>query len=151
VWRPITAIRNGDSDGNDATEREATWQPIDNTPMHPEYPCAHCIISSAVASAIEAMLGMADIPEVTMTSPTAPGVTHRWTNLNAYADEVAAARIAAGFHYRFSTGVGLTWAGRLASTRSRRSCSRWSQLQPGEFVELRFGSGRMMRNDTRGK
>jgi hypothetical protein len=39
-WRPTTAIRNGDIDGNDATEREATWQPIDNTPMHPEYPCA---------------------------------------------------------------------------------------------------------------
>jgi hypothetical protein len=105
-WRPITAIRNGDIDGHDATEREATWQPIDNTPMHPEYPCAHCIVSSAVASAIEAMLGTADIPEVTMTSPTAPGVTHRWTNLNAYADEVAAARIFAGFHYRFSTVVG---------------------------------------------
>ena len=105
-WRPITAIRNGDIDGNDATEREATWQPIDNTPMHPEYPCAHCIVSSAVASSIEAMLGTADIPEVSMTSPTAPGVTHRWTNLNAYADEVAAARIAAGFHYRFSTVVG---------------------------------------------
>jgi hypothetical protein len=79
-WRPITAIRNGDIDGNDATEREATWQPIDNTPMHPEYPCAHCIISSAVASAIEAMLGTSDIPEVAMTSPTAPGVTHRWTS-----------------------------------------------------------------------
>jgi hypothetical protein len=105
-WRPITAIRNGDIDGHDATEREATWQPIDNTPMHPEYPCAHCIVSSAVASAIEAMLGTADIPEVSMTSPTAPGVTHRWTNLNAYADEVAAARIFAGFHYRFSTVVG---------------------------------------------
>jgi hypothetical protein len=105
-WRPITAIRNGDIDGNAATEREATWQPVDNTPMHPEYPCAHCIVSSAVASAIEAMLGTADIPEVSMTSPTAPGVTHRWTNLNVYADEVAAARIAAGFHYRFSTVVG---------------------------------------------
>ena len=52
------------------------------------------------------MLGTADIPEVAMTSPTAPGVTHRWTNLNAYADEVAAARIFAGFHYRFSTVVG---------------------------------------------
>ena len=105
-WRPITAIRNGDIDGNAATERDATWLPIDNTPMHPEYPCAHCIVSSAVASAVEAMLGTADIPEVTMTSPTAPGVTHRWTNVNTYADEVAVARIAAGFHYRFSTVVG---------------------------------------------
>jgi PAP2 superfamily len=105
-WRPITAIRNGDIDDHDATEREATWQPIDNTPMHPEYPCAHCIISSAVANAIEAMLETADIPEVSMTSPAAPGVTHSWTNLRAYADEVAAARIFAGFHYRFSTVVG---------------------------------------------
>ena len=40
-WRPVTAIRNGDTDDNPATERDATWQPIDNTPMHPEYPCAH--------------------------------------------------------------------------------------------------------------
>jgi hypothetical protein len=43
---------------------------------------------------------------VAMTSTTAPGVTHRWTNLRVYADEVAAARIASGFHYRFSTVVG---------------------------------------------
>jgi hypothetical protein len=105
-WRPVTAIRNGDIDGNAATERQATWQPIDNTPMHPEYPCAHCIVSSAGATAIEGMLGTADISEVTTTSPTAPGVTHRWTNLRVYTDEVAAARIAAGFHYRFSTVVG---------------------------------------------
>ncbi len=105
-WRPITAIRNGDIDENAATERDASWQPIDNTPMHPEYPCAHCIVSSAVASTIEAVLGTADIPEVAMTSTTAPGVTHRWTNLRAYTDEVSAARIYAGFHYRFSTVVG---------------------------------------------
>jgi hypothetical protein len=105
-WRPITAIRNGDNDDNPATERDATWQPIDNTPMHPEYPCAHCIISGAIASAIEAALGTADIPEVTMNSPTAPGVTHRWTNIRAYNDEVSYARIWAGFHYRFSVRVG---------------------------------------------
>jgi hypothetical protein len=105
-WRPVTAIRNGDIDGNDATERVPTWLPIDNTPMHPEYPCAHCIVSSTVAAAAEAMLGTADVGEVTMVSSTAPGVTHRWTNLNAYTDEVAEARICAGFHYRFSTIAG---------------------------------------------
>jgi hypothetical protein len=105
-WRPITAIRNGDTDENAATELEATWQPIDNTPMHPEYPCAHCISSAALAMVIEGVLGSADIPEVSMTSATAPGVTHRWKNVWAYADEVAEARIYAGFHYRFSTRVG---------------------------------------------
>ncbi|HEY7300820.1 MAG TPA: vanadium-dependent haloperoxidase [Xanthobacteraceae bacterium] len=105
-WRPITAIRNGDQDDNPATDRDPTWQPIDTTPMHPEYPCAHCIITGAVASAIEAALGTAEIPEVAMTSPTAPGVTHRWTNIQAYNDEISHARIWAGFHYRFSTHVG---------------------------------------------
>jgi len=47
-WRPITAIRNGDIDDNPNTERDATWQPIDNTPLHPEYPCAHCISDDVV-------------------------------------------------------------------------------------------------------
>jgi hypothetical protein len=105
-WRPITAIRNGDIDGNPATERDPTWQPIDNTPMHPEYPCAHCVQSATAAAVLEALLGTAEIPEVSMTSATAPGVTHRFTNLRAFADEVASARIWAGFHYRFSTRVG---------------------------------------------
>ena len=105
-WRPITAICNGDIDGNPATERVATWQPIDVTPMHPEYPCAHCITSSAVAAAIEAVLGTEEIPEVALTSPFAPAVTHRFTDLHAYTEEVANARIYAGFHYRSSTIIG---------------------------------------------
>ena len=105
-WRPMTAIRNGDIDGNDATERDATWEPLDVTPLHPEYPCAHCILSGAVTAAIEKMLGTTDIPEVSLSTPTAPGVTHRYTNLTALADEVSLARIYAGFHYRNSTEVG---------------------------------------------
>jgi hypothetical protein len=105
-WRPITSIRNGDNDGNPATDREATWQPIDNTPMHPEYPCAHCILSGTVSGVLKTVLGTEDIPEIAITSPTAPGVTHRWTNLTAFTDEVANARIWAGFHYRFSARVG---------------------------------------------
>ena len=105
-WRPVTAIRNGDLDDNPATEREPTWQPIDSTPMHPEYPCAHCIQSGAAAGVIEAVLGSQEMPEVTMMSTTAPGAIHRWINTAAYIEEVANARIWAGFHYRFSTEVG---------------------------------------------
>src|SRR6201993_1875257 len=105
-WRPITAIRNGDIDGNPATERDATWQPIDATPMHPEYPCAHCILSSSVAAVIEGLLGRDEIPEASLTSPFLPGVTHQFTNLRAFSDEIANARICAGFHYRFSTVAG---------------------------------------------
>lgn len=105
-WRPVTAIRNGDIDDNPATEREAAWQPIADTPMHPEYPCAHCILSATIASVTENLFGTATVPEITLTSPTAPGVTHRWTSVWSYAREAAEARIAAGFHYRFSADVG---------------------------------------------
>ena len=55
---------------------------------------------------MEAVFGTAEMPEVSMTSPTAPGIVHRWTNVRAFSDEVSQARIWAGFHYRFSTRVG---------------------------------------------
>src|ERR1044071_1591434 len=105
-WRPITAIRNGDIDDNPATKYDPMWQPLGATAMHPESPCAHCIHSAALAAVVEAALGTADVPELTLTSPTAPGITHRWTNMWVYANEVAEARIWAGFHYRFSNRVG---------------------------------------------
>jgi PAP2 superfamily len=114
-WRPITAIRNGDIDGNPATDRDASWQPIDATPMHPEYPCAHCITSSSVTAVIEGLLGSDEIPEVALTSPFVPGVTHRFTSLRAFGDEVANARICAGFHYRFSTIAGREMGEKIGS------------------------------------
>lgn len=104
-WRPITAIRNADLTGNKATPRDPSWLPLGTTPMHPEYPCAHCIASGAVSAVLEGAIGeIADA--VTLTSPTAPGVTRRWTRLQDYREEVAAARTYGGFHYRFSTLVG---------------------------------------------
>lgn len=102
-WRPITAIRNADLTANPATPREASWQPLGMTPMHPEYPCAHCIVASAVSTVLQAVVG--NEVDLMLTSPTAPGMTRRWTRLQHYSDEVAVARIHAGFHYRFSTAV----------------------------------------------
>jgi hypothetical protein len=105
-WRPITAIRNGDIDGNPATEIDPTWEPLDATPLHPEYPCAHCILSGTAVALIESYGGLRDLPEISLTSSTAPGITHRWSSLEAFADEVANARVWAGFHYRSSARVG---------------------------------------------
>jgi hypothetical protein len=104
-WRPITAVRNGDLLNSSQIERDASWQPIDNTPMHPEYPCAHCIVAASFAAIIDEVIGK-DVPEISATSPTAPGVTHRWSNMQAFVNEVSEARIWAGFHYRFSTKAG---------------------------------------------
>jgi len=102
LWRPITAIRNGDTHGMSPIP---DWEPLIDTPMHPEYPCAHCITSAAIAAVLEAEFGPS-FPEVTMTSPTAPGVTRRWTTGKGFTDEVSTARIYGGLHYRTSTVVG---------------------------------------------
>ena len=109
-WRPITAIRNGDIDGNDATSREADWEPLIDTPLHPEYPCAHCITSSAAATVLESEFGTGTVPlmthVITMTSANAPGVVRKWATIREWTDEVALARIFGGLHYRNSTLVG---------------------------------------------
>ena len=105
LWRPVTAIRNADLTSNPATPREASWSPLGATPMHPEYPCAHCIVAATVFTVLQSVAGN-EIGEITLVSPTAPGVTRKWTRLQDYSDEVSNARIYAGFHYRFSTEVG---------------------------------------------
>ncbi len=105
-WRPVTAIRNGDIDGNDATERDSSWTPFIDTPLHPEYPCAHCIISATVGTVLQAEIGTGSMPTLTTTSVTADGATRSWTNIDDFVHEVANARIYDGVHYRTSTEVG---------------------------------------------
>jgi hypothetical protein len=105
-WRPVTAIRNGDIDGNDATERDASWIPFIDTPMHPEYPCAHCILSGAAGTILKAEFAAGPFPKLTTSSPTANGAERNWTNVEDFMQEVGNARIYDGVHYRNSTEVG---------------------------------------------
>ena len=112
-WRPVTAIRNGDLHGNDAVERDAAWEPFIPTPMHPEYPCAHCITQSAAAGVLQAFFGDA-IPTVKLTSTTAPGVTRSFVRLSDYVQEVVNARVYDGVHYRTSGIVGADMGRKIA-------------------------------------
>jgi hypothetical protein len=105
-WRPYTAIRNGDQDGNDSTEREPGWLPFVDTPMHPEYPCAHCTIAASLGSVLKAEIGNGSTPRLSTTSPTLPGVTRTWSSVDAFTQEVINARIYDGVHYRNSGEVG---------------------------------------------
>ena len=105
-WRPATAIRNGDVDDNDSTERDAGWAPLIDAPMHPEYPSAHSILASALATVLKAEIGAAPMPTLATSSPTAKGATRRWTSLDSLVDEVSNARIWGGIHYRSATDTG---------------------------------------------
>ena len=106
LWRPITAIRNGDTDGHDATERDAGWTPFIDTPMHPEYPCAHCIVSAALGAVLEAEIVGGLTPKLSSTSSTAGGAVRTWNSVGEFTREVSVARIYDGVHYRNSTEVG---------------------------------------------
>jgi hypothetical protein len=105
-WRPITAIRNADRDGNADTAADPAWIPFIETPMHPEYPCAHCILASTIGSVLAAELGSMPVPRLHATSPTLPGVERQWQSIDVFVAEVANARIYDGVHFRNSTEVG---------------------------------------------
>src|SRR5262249_52525705 len=117
------AIRNGDIDGNDVTERDASWVPFIETPMHPEYPAAHCVTAAALGAVLQADIGAEPTPTLTGTSPTAPGVVRTWTRVDDFVREVAPARIGGGIHFRTATEVGSAMGkkiGELAAEKGLR-------------------------------
>lgn len=122
LWRPVTAIRNGDVDGHDGTDRDPAWAPLIDTPMHPEYPCAHCILAATVATVVKAEVGERS-PVLSASSPTANGVVRRWSDPEAFMQEVALARIVGGVHYRNSTEVGLAMGQRIGAWALARSAA----------------------------
>lgn len=123
-WRPVTAIRNGDADGNDRTEGDTAWQPLLDAPMHPEYPCAHCILASTLGTVLKAELGSGPVPALATTSPTAKGAARRWTTVDQFIQEVADARIVQGVHYRNSTEVGVAMGRRVGALAAERLLQR---------------------------
>ena len=100
-WRPVTAIRNAEGDA-----RDPGWTPFIDTPMHPEYPCAHCIVSGSLGAVLEAELGSGPVPKLSSASYTAGGAVRTWTTVNDFVQEVAVGRIYDGVHYRTSSEVG---------------------------------------------
>lgn len=105
-WRPITAIRNGDVDGNDTTERDGGWTPLIDVPMHPEYPSAHSVLAATVGELLKAEVATGRMPVLATSSPTAKGAVRRWTSVDAFVREVSNARVWEGVHFRTATEVG---------------------------------------------
>ncbi len=103
-WRPITAIRGGDTDNNPATDPDPAWTPwLDffpsGTPAHPEYPSGHSTISGSAASILAAAFG--DDTSFTVTSDVRPG-TRAFASFSAAVAEIADARVFGGIHFRTS-------------------------------------------------
>jgi hypothetical protein len=112
-WRPATAIRNGDIDGNDGTVRNPSWAPLIDAPMHPEYPSAHATLAAAIGPILKTEIGRGITPLLATSSPTAKGAVRRWTSVDDFVREVGEARIYAGIHYRSSVDAGAAMGQRI--------------------------------------
>jgi PAP2 superfamily len=124
-WRPITAIRAGDTDNNPGTDPDPAWIPwLDyfpaGTPAHPEYPSGHSTVSGAAASVLASAFG--DDTPFTVTSEVRPG-TRAFASFSAATAEIADARVFGGIHFRTSctrgNSLGQAVAGYIAAHAMR--------------------------------
>jgi hypothetical protein len=134
-WRPVTAINGsldptavttdgfgpvpGFDDGNPATVEQAGWRPLLTTPNHPEYPCAHCSLSSATAEVYSTFLGtnMINIDVHGFDAAGPPGnlnAVRHFDMPNDLRSEVIYARLWAGLHYHFSGVAGIVLGRKVA-------------------------------------
>jgi len=117
-WRPITAIDPGSADndglgpvpgfadGNPLTVEQPGWTPLLTTPNHPEYPSAHCTLTSAIGEVIARFMGT-DAINIDLVGNANFSATRHYATVQDLRTEVANARVWGGLHYRFSTVAGL--------------------------------------------
>jgi hypothetical protein len=106
-WRPVTAIRHADTDGNAATTPDAEWLPLLPTPAHPEYPSTHSILASASATVLQCALGRDAVPFAVSSDKVFFGRTRHFERFSQAANEIALSRLYAGAHFRLANTRGL--------------------------------------------
>jgi hypothetical protein len=115
-WRPVTAIRGGDLDGNPATVADPTWSSFIVTPPFPDYISGHSTFSGAASTVLARFYGTDTIP-FAIGSDFLPGIMRSFSSFSAAAREAAESRLYGGIHCRSANDDGLavgiqvgTWA-----------------------------------------
>jgi hypothetical protein len=105
-WRPVTAIREADTNINGRTAPDPNWLPQNtNTAPDPSYPGAHASISNAAATILISFFD-SDRFNQPVTSETLPGVVRSFKTISDIAEEATASRVLAGQHFRFDENAG---------------------------------------------
>jgi membrane-associated phospholipid phosphatase len=112
-WRPVTAIRAADTDGNRRTAADPAWTPLLLTPPFPDYPAGHTTYAGAAETILSSVLGTQP-GAFTLRSATTPGVELTYTSFAAVAADVVNARVWGGIHWRTSSETGRTLGRRIA-------------------------------------
>ncbi|MCC7176992.1 MAG: vanadium-dependent haloperoxidase [Acidobacteria bacterium] len=121
-WRPITAIQEGDTDGNAKTVGDFLWQPLVNTPNYPEYSSGANNVSGAMTTTLQRFFGTDDLAfAVTSNAPMVQQRTRAYTRISDAAQEVVEARMLLGFHFRFADEEARRQGSRVADWVFRRT------------------------------
>ena len=104
-WRPVTAIQQADTDGNPATEVDATWLPLAPTPPDPEYPAAHGCVAGAILESLNEFFHTKHL-NLTLTSTVPGSIPHLFTDTDEIIDEVLVARVYGGTNFPTSVAHG---------------------------------------------
>ena len=120
-WRPVTAIRDGDADGNDETVGDPLWESLLNTPPIPDYPSTHSVLGATAATVLAHFFGADDIAFTTTSGAPFPGITRSFTSLSQAAQENADSRVYAGIHFRKSCRDGMRLGQRIGEFTVRRA------------------------------
>lgn len=133
-WRPITAIREGDTIGNPGITGDEEWESLLLTPNHPEYVSGHSTFSAAAAGILNAAFG--ETYAFSIGSQSLPGVVRSFTSFDQAVDEAGRSRIYGGIHFEFSNQAGQTLGASVADW-VLRSFDLNADVQPPKIV---FGS-----------
>ena len=104
-WRPVTAIRAGDTDNNRKTDPDSTWLPLITTPPFPSYPSGHASAGGGAREVLESLFGESG-HSITLNNPLLPGVVLNYTAWEQITDDVDDARVYGGIHFRFEQEAG---------------------------------------------
>jgi hypothetical protein len=113
-WRPITAIREGDTDGNRATVADPTWTPLIDNPPYPDWPSGHGCLTSTYLRGLWHLTGSRTL-NLTITNPVM-GLSRHYSHATELARDASISRIQLGIHFRDAMDDAYR-AGRLASDR----------------------------------
>lgn len=112
TWRPVTALREADTDGNPATRPHRHWEPLLTTPAHPDYLSGHATMGGALMRMLTGVLGTSRV-DLRIRSATT-GTTRHYRYARDYERDVSDARVWGGIHTRTADEVGVTTGHRLA-------------------------------------
>jgi hypothetical protein len=102
-WRPVTAVQEGDNDGNAATVGDPNWQPFINTPNYPEYSSGANNVTGAITRVLALFFGTDQMNfSVTTTNAGSPQQTRTYNRFSDAAGDVVNARVYEGIHFRFA-------------------------------------------------